>query len=199
MHMKLSVATGLISQVILLVLLLPAPAAAVSQATLMHERTVKRAVALYYPTRFKGAHEWVLAQMQVESSGNCRAISPVGARGCLQIMPATWRELQGQVRLAGGVFNAKANIIQGVRYMAQQLTFWISPRSWLCQYELALACYNAGRGNIHKAQKLSGLARCWDTIKQYLPQVTGRHAKETIDYVTRIKREVRRLQHRRRI
>ena len=51
----------------------------------------------------------------------------------------------------------------------------------------ALASYNAGLGNILKAQKLSGNQRKWNDIKKYLSNITGRNSLETINYVASIK------------
>jgi len=52
------------------------------------------------------------------------------------------------------------------------------------------ASFNAGKGNIIKAQRVAkkkGLNRnLWRSIEQTLPQVTGRHSKETIGYITKI-------------
>ena len=50
--------------------------------------------------------------------------------------------------------------------------------------------YNAGRGNILRAQRIAlreGLDTThWSAIEQGLPQVTGRRSGETIAYVTRV-------------
>ncbi len=50
--------------------------------------------------------------------------------------------------------------------------------------------YNAGKGNIIKAQKLAkkdGLdPNLWDSIEKKLANVTGKHSKETIGYVNKI-------------
>ena len=58
-------------------------------------------------------------------------------------------------------------------------------------YELGLAGYNSGLGNVLKAQALCGGTRLWDDVKACLSKVTGRHATETINYVDRWRRIVR--------
>jgi CRISPR/Cas system CMR-associated protein Cmr5 small subunit len=50
--------------------------------------------------------------------------------------------------------------------------------------QLVLASYNAGAGNILKAQKLSGEKKHWLEIKNHLIKVTGKNSKETIKYVS---------------
>jgi len=49
-----------------------------------------------------------------------------------------------------------------------------------------LASYNAGMGNLLKAQKKVGGKLLYKEIIQGLPEVTGKHSKETIDYVQKI-------------
>lgn len=76
------------------------------------------------------------AVVQVESGGKPDAVSPAGAVGLMQLMPATAREL--------GVENSKdpwQNIAGGAKYLARQLQRF-------GQVEEALAAYNAGPGAV---------------------------------------------------
>jgi membrane-bound lytic murein transglycosylase F len=65
---------------------------------------------------------------------------------------------------------------------------WKSERPPLEKLNLGFASYNAGFGNILKAQKNCGMVLLWEDIKICLHLVTGRHAAETKTYVERIHR-----------
>ena len=81
----------------------------------------------------------VRAVMQVESAFNPNAISPKGAMGLMQLMPATMR--QYGVRNA---FNPVENVRAGVAYLRDLLDRYSNNE------ELALAAYNAGPGAVDK-------------------------------------------------
>ncbi len=46
--------------------------------------------------RFGVPAKWINAVMVLESGGNVRAVSPVGAMGLMQIMPDTWTDLRNR-------------------------------------------------------------------------------------------------------
>ena len=132
--------------------------------------------------------KWLKAQSWQESRFNPAAISPAGAIGLMQIMPATGRDLARQTGVTGSLVSPSLSITYGAVYMGQQLRFWHSPRPPLSRLRLAQASYNAGAGNILRAQRLSRGELHWGRISPFLIQVTGRHSEETITYVIRIER-----------
>lgn len=81
----------------------------------------------------------VSAVMRVESCYDQRAVSRVGARGLMQLMPETARELG--VRNS---FDADQNIGGGVRYLSRML------KRFNNDLKLALAAYNAGPSAVEK-------------------------------------------------
>jgi membrane-bound lytic murein transglycosylase MltF len=128
------------------------------------------------------------AQLYQESRLNPAAVSHVGARGLAQFMPATWNDVVRETGMAGSPHDDVA-IEAGAYYMAKLRRMWISDRTRFERNELAQASYNAGAGNVLKAQQFCGGARFWHTIQECLPLVTGpRHAAETKTYVARIAR-----------
>ena len=95
-------------------------------------------------------------QIQAESSFNPNAVSPKGAIGLGQIMPATAKELGINPE------NPDENLDGAARYMRQQLdTFG--------DYPLALAAYNAGAGNVRKA---GGIPNFTET-QNYVSKIMG--------------------------
>jgi len=75
----------------------------------------------------------VFLVMQAESGFRLRAISPKGATGLMQLMPATAQRLG-----VTNIFNARENVFGGVRYLR-----WLLDR-FGGDVRLALAGYNAG-------------------------------------------------------
>jgi soluble lytic murein transglycosylase-like protein len=81
------------------------------------------------------------AIMRRESAFDAAATSPVGARGLMQIMPATQREIAEQMGLRyepGHAYTPDVNIRLGAAYVSQMLTQFEG------DMELALMAYNAG-------------------------------------------------------
>ena len=132
--------------------------------------------------------KWFKAQSIQESRLDPLAKSSAGAMGLMQLMPGTYKEIAREVGLPPTPYDPRANIHAGIRYNLDCFNFWTERRSWQEKLRLMFASYNAGPGNIARAQKVvreqnlcSG--RRWGCIKRGLPQVTGQHSKETIQYV----------------
>jgi soluble lytic murein transglycosylase-like protein len=69
--------------------------------------------------RFAVPAPWIRAVMQVESGGDEHAISPRGAMGLMQLMPATWAELSARYGLGLDPFDARDNILAGTAYLKE--------------------------------------------------------------------------------
>ncbi|MFD2617090.1 lytic transglycosylase domain-containing protein [Terrilactibacillus laevilacticus] len=97
--------------------------------TLIHQSAIKNQVD----------PKLIQSIIQHESGGNPNAISPAGAKGLMQLMPATAASLG-----ITNVFDPKQNIEGGTKYIAEFL------KKYNGNKELALAAYNAGSGNVAK-------------------------------------------------
>ena len=118
----------------------------------------------------------VFAIVRQESRFLPRAKSPCGARGLMQLMPGTARQVAGQVRVSLGavdnLYRPDMNIRLGTHYLS-----WLMRR--YDHKELSVAAYNAGPGNIDKWQKLFGDLPI-DVFCELIPFA------ETRDYVQRV-------------
>lgn len=91
-----------------------------------------------------------------ESDYRADAVSPVGARGLMQLMPETAKEL--------GVtdsFDAHENLLGGSRYLKRLLDKYSG------DLDHALAAYNWGPGNVDR----HGLARMPEETRNYLTRI----------------------------
>jgi soluble lytic murein transglycosylase-like protein len=106
-----------------------------------------KAERLIHPIVIQAAYRYqidpalVKAIIMAESGYNARAISKRGAKGLMQLMPATAQELGVE-----DVFNPKQNISGGVRYFKQLVNQFDG------DVKLALAAYNAGSRNVRDYQ-----------------------------------------------
>ena len=101
----------------------------------------------------------IAAVIQAESSFNPNAKSGAGARGLMQLMPATAKEL--------GVkdsYNVEQNIMGGVKYLAQQL------KTFGGDLQKALAAYNAGAGNVRKYGGIPPFAETQNYVKKIMAE-----------------------------
>lgn len=130
---------------------------------------------------------WFKAQAIAESGLNPTAVSPAGACGIMQLMPPTSAEIARQLWVNDHPFVPKINILMGIHYMHRMWSIWGDEKG-IERLRFSLASYNAGAGNIIKAQKLAIKKDQWSSLVQVLPEVTGSHALETIRYVKRIER-----------
>lgn len=150
-----------------------------------YDRAIERAVERYWPA-YPYPAAWK-AQLWQESRLDPRAVSPAGARGLAQFMPATWTEVARALRYPPDASpHGDLAIEAGAFYMGRLRAEWASPRPAADRHQLAQASYNAGLGHLLTAQRRCGGALLYAAIVACLPAVTGRHSAETIGYVERI-------------
>jgi membrane-bound lytic murein transglycosylase F len=125
---------------------------------------------------------WFKAQGIAESGLNKLAVSPVGAKGIMQLMPGTFKAMG----INGDINNPIVNIEAGIAYDRRMWDCWFAKRSFNDRLNLMFASYNAGLGNILKAQERASDKVTWEGISIELKWITGKHSKETIGYVNNI-------------
>lgn len=97
----------------------------------------------------------VSAVIQVESAFHSRAVSSKGARGLMQLMPATGRQYG-----ALDLFDPKVNVDAGVQHLKKLLTRYDLP--------LALAAYNAGEAAVDRFRGIPPFRETQDYVTRIL-------------------------------
>ncbi|WP_439577372.1 transglycosylase SLT domain-containing protein [Elioraea sp.] len=117
-----------------------------------------------WPTPFSPPPEvepaLALALMRQESNFETNAVSPAGARGLMQLMPATARGMArelGEPSLATRLFEPFANMRLGTAYLAKRLDDFDRA------VPLALAAYNAGAHRVRQWLNTNGDPRVGET------------------------------------
>ncbi|MCF6221645.1 MAG: transglycosylase SLT domain-containing protein [Robiginitomaculum sp.] len=149
-----------------------------------YQPDIDRAVRKYFPLDFQYP-DAMMAQIYQESLCDRFAVSPAGAQGLGQIMPATMPEIRRAIKFSKSPFSISA-ISPAVYYQGKMMSGWTVRRTPYQRWQLGLASYNSGFGSVLKSQKKCGNARLWDQIKYCQFMVTGKNAEETITYVSRI-------------
>ncbi|MEJ2165902.1 MAG: transglycosylase SLT domain-containing protein [Desulfobacterales bacterium] len=147
-----------------------------------------------YSKRFFGVGfrwQFFKAQAVAESNLKPHARSPVGAAGIMQIMPRTYKEIRRKnPDIKGKRLQPRWNIAAGIYYDRRLWNVWQAERPFMDRVRFMFGSYNAGKGNILKAQKAAanqGLnPNLWLSIQSSLPDVTGKRSQETIQYVEKI-------------
>lgn len=157
---------------------------------IIYDELIRAATATFLPD---WDWRWLKAQLFAESALVPDAVSPAGAQGIAQFMPATWRDVVQARNLPKNAspFDPIIAIPSAAWYNAKIRSWWRTPRPEDDRRRLTFAAYNAGFGNLSRAAAKAG-ETCqpmdWQHIAQVLPEITGPHAAETIGYVARIER-----------
>ena len=115
-------------------------------------------------SRYQVPEPWVRAVMQQESGGRQQAVSPVGAIGLMQVMPATYEGLRQRYGLGDDPFDPHNNVLAGTAYIREMYDRFGSPGF--------LAAYNAGPDRVNLY--LAGASGLPDETLNYLAAVTPR-------------------------
>jgi hypothetical protein len=132
-----------------------------------HESSQPLFQSRYNEFIIEAARQWdvdaalVSAVIKAESDYNPRIVSHKGARGLMQLMPATAKRFG-----VANSFDPRENILGGTRYLR-----WLL-KKFDGNADLAVAAYNAGEGNVWK----------YDGVPPF---------RETVNYINRIAKHIR--------
>ncbi|MCK4389599.1 MAG: transglycosylase SLT domain-containing protein [Desulfobacterales bacterium] len=176
---------------IIILLLIPCQAEAFER----YNRVVKydKYFSKYSKRYFGPFFDWryFKAQSVAESRLIAKAKSRVGALGVMQIMPKTFEEIiRKNPSIKGTREQPRWNIAAGIYYDRMIWKAWKAERPFRDRINFMFGSYNAGKGNILKAQKIAKKGELnpnlWVSVEHSLPKVTGRRSNETIGYVKKI-------------
>lgn len=103
------------------------------------------------------------AQGMAESNLDPCAVSPVGARGMMQFMPATFEECAAKLRLTNpDAYNPEHSIACAAFYMRGLM------RRYNSDWERALAAYNWGMGNVDRLVTMDWKERLPHETRSYI-------------------------------
>ena len=135
---------------------------------------------------------WFKAQGMAESDLTPGARSRVGARGIMQLMPATYGLIQTALPSFGAIDNPEWNIAAGILHDRDLWTVW-KPHvvDEAERWHFMFAGYNAGEGTIKRARKVASAAKLdintWPSIERVAPGVERWRYAETLGYVKQIR------------
>ncbi len=134
------------------------------------------------PVGHEGNWTFIHAITRQESQFDRQAVSHAGARGMMQLMPGTAREVAGKIGLsydAGSLTtDTNYNFTLGSTYFQQMLSYFGG------SYPLAVAAYNAGPGNVNKWLRANGDPR--NGTIEMIDWIEAIPIFETRNYVQRV-------------
>ncbi len=131
--------------------------------------------------------------IQNESAFNPNAIGERGGLGLGQLLPDTAENLGLRIRgdrSEGSVWHPASNLDGSARHLSALYDQFIERGVSVSEaWRFATGAYNAGIGDITQAMELleGGDQTQWDRVAKELHRIIGSRAKETVEYVDRLK------------
>lgn len=153
----------------------------------------------YAKRSFGPGFDWRIfkAQGMAESNLNPDARSSVGARGIMQLMSSTYKEVRSRNPELGRIDDPEWNIAAGIAYNRQLWKQWQPDSDAGHLLEFMFGSYNAGRGTLLRAQRVARDRaldqRVWPSIQTVAASVPRWRSTETLTYVDRIKANLVRM------
>lgn len=145
-----------------------------------------------YTKRFFGiGYDWRIfkAQAMTESNLDPAARSRAGARGLMQLMPTTFREVQSRHEGLQSIDDPEWNIAAGILHDRTLWNLWTA-HTGVERRRFMFGSYNAGRLTLLRAQQVAQSKRLdpllWPSIEAIAHEVPRWRHVETLTYVRRI-------------
>ncbi len=136
--------------------------------------TKYRPIIRKYAKRYGFDWRLIVAQIMQESRFREAARSPVGARGLMQVMPRTARELTRELDVQYILINPRENIAAGIYHLKKQYNFYPNADK-INRLKLGLASYNCGAGRVFDAQDITSYyekpTQQWPYVSKYLQKL----------------------------
>jgi soluble lytic murein transglycosylase-like protein len=121
---------------------------------------------------------WFKAQAIAESGLKPRASSKSGARGIMQILPSTYREIQDENPHMKDIDSPRWNIAAGIYYDRLLYKRWVSPPPGDERLFFAFGSYNAGYTRIKNTfQKVDPPTASWNQVAPHVPGQTRHYVR----------------------
>jgi soluble lytic murein transglycosylase-like protein len=124
---------------------------------------------------------WFKAQAIAESGLQPKARSSVGAKGLMQIMPATYEEIREANPHFRTIDDPKWNIAAGIYYDRQLYRRWSEYIDGDERLSFAFGSYNAGFGNVRKAYRKAREkekeVNSWSQVATFAPGQTRHYVR----------------------
>jgi len=138
-----------------------------------------------YAKRYFGPHvdwRWFKSQGIAESGLDPDATSAAGARGVMQIMPETYREIRKENPHFLDADQPRWNIAAGIFYDRKLYDKWQTPPAGRERLLFTFGSYNAGYGRIYQAlRQAPEQAGSWRTVKPFVPAQTRHYVRRIQD------------------
>jgi len=124
-----------------------------------------------YSKRYGFDWRLIVAQIAQESNFKEKARSRVGAKGLMQLMPLTAKEISRELDIQYIMKNPRENITAGIYHLKKQMRYFPDSKP-VDRTRLALASYNAGPGRVFDAQEIASYHKKsenkWPMVRPYL-------------------------------
>lgn len=108
----------------------------------------------------------IKATIVKESNVDPNAVSKKGAKGLMQLMPGTFRDMT----VGGDITDPRSNIFAGTKYLRRLFNYYQTTKQFKTNWKVfGVAAYNAGIGHITIDPTTERIIQMPDETKKYLP------------------------------